>query len=764
MKTTEIMELAKLIVAKGVPIKLRGTSRYISQHQALTVQTVYDALVELITNSDDSYRRLFHRVLKDMDLHGASRSASNGGNIYIELSGSGKRTHGKAYIIVRDNAEGMDAKQLMSLVDLGESNTIEDNRGWHGTGLRDCRNIGDVTIESIKAGAYSKATIGYNKDFTLIEDGRHATGSDRKRMRVTSGNGTSITIELLSSVKMPRMDSVMKDFCWHFSLREILDESSPTKVYVYKTDEQETRLVYSKPSSEKIIDQDYCVPGYNGARARFRLYKTSEPFPDISIPEFARHGILLKGKRAIYENSLLSDDIRRDPNINRFFGIIECDYIDILKREYDKRELNGTEHPSDNPTYLGDPTRHNGLNGKHPFKPALLIEPTNLLKEHLKGMRDDSSSHKFSSKVDDLTNMMCKFATEFLGVDDEDTGNNELWPRLETNGLMFWPHVLENMLVDTERTITIYAKSSRILSNNATIEVTVGKGNIQIIEHPKPFRQHKIREGILLTHFTIASKHPHEKNESSEIIATCKSTDNKLTADMQISVISRRMLKTLEFSKDVYYLTPGETISIKLCGKFPQVKPDDNVDASINKTHIVSLLTKHKDAILTDVGNGFCECQLTVRGNRIGRTSLSASVQTPIQTYHANVEIVVQDKRTPDQRQVRIKWSDAEPGNYPARWETETLLCLFRKHPEFSRILEYDLHGGKSKEFAMAIYYVMRDAISERSMIREGQMLSLNSLQTESDQKETVLARLQAIKRNCADLVHNKFFTKLNDW
>ncbi len=61
---------------------------------------VYDALVELITNSDDSYHRLFQ----------AGKREHNGGPIFVgHLE---QRKGDPSSIVVRDNAAGMNSDDM----------------------------------------------------------------------------------------------------------------------------------------------------------------------------------------------------------------------------------------------------------------------------------------------------------------------------------------------------------------------------------------------------------------------------------------------------------------------------------------------------------------------------------------------------------------------------------------------------------------------------------------------------------------------------
>ena len=59
----------------GVPTDVKVTIRHFDFSRQFAVRDIYDALVELITNSDDSYHRLYKNRLRKED----------GGSILIEI-------------------------------------------------------------------------------------------------------------------------------------------------------------------------------------------------------------------------------------------------------------------------------------------------------------------------------------------------------------------------------------------------------------------------------------------------------------------------------------------------------------------------------------------------------------------------------------------------------------------------------------------------------------------------------------------------------
>ena len=118
---------------------LEMSSRYIKSNQSHAIKTVYQALVELITNADDRYQVL-----------------DRSGIGLIEIEYESKR-NGKSTICVRDYADGMDYEQMdRKICRYGEQvSGLEKGmavRGTNSRGAKDIAALGKVIFESIPKG------------------------------------------------------------------------------------------------------------------------------------------------------------------------------------------------------------------------------------------------------------------------------------------------------------------------------------------------------------------------------------------------------------------------------------------------------------------------------------------------------------------------------------------------------------------------------------------------------------------------------------
>ncbi|MFC2081996.1 hypothetical protein ACFLR0_02310, partial [Candidatus Bipolaricaulota bacterium] len=110
--------------------------RYAQLSATHSISDVYDALVEMITNADDSYGHLFR----------SGGRSKNGGEILIEHCA---QRGSPSSITVRDRAEGMDSEKMQEVIyNIGEYTSDEGDRGFMGRGVKDCTSLGDLTFES----------------------------------------------------------------------------------------------------------------------------------------------------------------------------------------------------------------------------------------------------------------------------------------------------------------------------------------------------------------------------------------------------------------------------------------------------------------------------------------------------------------------------------------------------------------------------------------------------------------------------------------
>ncbi|MCD6521430.1 ATP-binding protein [Candidatus Calescamantes bacterium] len=187
--------------------KLEVVHRVIKHSADLTIRSPLEAIVELVTNSDDSYKRLEAKGIKVK------------GDIHIRIR---RKKNGKCeFIQVIDHAEGMDSSTLYRALRFGgaTSGLLEGQsvRGFFGRGLKEAIiGLGKGTIATYKDGKESAVEIWWEKG--------EAKFKVLTRERPTNmPNGTSVFIEVHKEVSLPTFKTLRRMIENHYSLRKICE-------------------------------------------------------------------------------------------------------------------------------------------------------------------------------------------------------------------------------------------------------------------------------------------------------------------------------------------------------------------------------------------------------------------------------------------------------------------------------------------------------------------------------------------------------------
>ena len=329
-----------------------------------------------------------------------------------------RRGNEPSLLIARDRAQGMTMDEmLLKLGEVGTKRSEEGDRGFMSRGAKDCTALGDMVYESIVDNRYYKVRLTTKVQLIPLENGKRVNDQIRSITNIEKGNGTVVTLEIQNH-RVPLIDTIARDLSWHFALRDILDESSVTEVMIRNLNKSEKpkRIIYHMPEGDLVCDESFSVQGYSGATARLKIWRSTIILED-SGDRFRKSGLVIKGRRAIHECSLLQPSFEKDEYAKRYFGRIECDYIDTLLNDYDNKREKGEEHSIENPILLIDPNRQYGLERKHPFTKALLDVPTQKLKEFID--KDRASELKNVREITNLEtknklNELAKAASKFL--------------------------------------------------------------------------------------------------------------------------------------------------------------------------------------------------------------------------------------------------------------------------------------------------------------------------------------------------------------
>jgi hypothetical protein len=436
--------------------------------------------------------------------------------------------------------------------------------------------LGDVLFESIKEDRYYKCKITQNLKFVLEVDGARATDAQRKQLGVSRGNGTSVTIEL-GNVRVPHLSSLTEELPWHYALRDIAAEGSDSRVLIRKLGDNKKPepVVYRPPEGELVVEESFYVEGYAGARADLQIWRAPEPIEE-NRPRFERYGIAIKSTRGILECSLLAEEFRRDGNARRYFGRLECPYIDQLLREYEDQRDRGNHSP-ENPRLVIDPNRRFGLERQHPFVQKLLLAPIEKLRALIatdRAKEKTKESEVANQATRDRLDRLAKLASRFLreqvdelevlsegeGVDDE---------MFAKHGVLIYPTYL-NVGLGKERTLAVYVQRSLLKRDEPVILSVSNPEALEISSSTVQLHPHKTREDRLIGSFKVRGR---QLCEDVIVTAQCNGLPNAEAKAQVVETLvgDRDFDSPFEFERTDYIVRQGSKKTLRLYAKSPDV-------------------------------------------------------------------------------------------------------------------------------------------------------------------------------------------------
>ena len=405
---------------------------------------VLRALVEVITNANDSYARLEYNGLRVS------------GEIEIEIT----RRHKNSLIHIRDFAEGMTDLRMDKVVGTyGEatSGIKEDKhvRGMWGRGLKDSIfGLGYGHVRSFKGPNFYSCSLLLQKGVPTFELDTpiRATTTLREQYGIPEGNGTIVEIVVSrNDVKVPQFDNFRNYLQRHFELRPIM--SNPKRRITLRDIagdgkvRHEHVLSYKSPRGDVVLKEKFKIKGYP-ASARLEVLRSNIQLSTRAEEgDYADGGLLVISKATVISLTMLK--FENDPYAGYFYGSIQCDYLhDLLK--------------SDEPVLTA--TR-DGINWTHPFAKALKLAVEDRL-EPLVDAERKHAMHEEKTKLDKRLRQKLDHALHELNtiaLTELSSQTDQLRKELELppSGIGFFP---ERVYVQTAQPVSL------------TLRVRMGEG------------------------------------------------------------------------------------------------------------------------------------------------------------------------------------------------------------------------------------------------------------------------------------------------
>lgn len=446
---------------------------------------VLRALVEVITNCNDSYSRL-EQAGQEVD-----------GEIVIEVM----RKHQNSVIRVRDHAEGMTDSRMDKVVGTyGEatSGIKEDKhvRGMWGRGMKDSIfGLGHGHVYSIRGGYFYSCSLLIKNGVPTFElnDPIWANQSVREEYNLSEGNGTIVEIIVSrDDVKVPQYDNLRNYLQRHFELRPIMSDPQRKIILRDVTSAGKTRhehvLSYKSPKGEKVLSEELPIEGYP-VTAGLEVFRSAIQLSTRGEEgDYADGGLLVVSKGTIISLTMLK--FENDPYAGYFYGSIQCDYLhDLMKN--DEPVLTATR---------------DGINWTHPFAKALKLaveaklEPLVLAeRRHAQHEEQTRLDKRLREKIDKALHELNSIALLELSARRDGEAHRQI--ELPPSGMGFIP---ERAYVQTGQTIHLplfvrldderrVGATATVISNNPEVMVLTQQVVIQPYKNDPTVGQARVK-------------------------------------------------------------------------------------------------------------------------------------------------------------------------------------------------------------------------------------------------------------------------------
>lgn len=663
--------------------------RHLRMQSMQAIRSVVDALVELITNSDDAYRA-----------NGDDKSG-------ILVAVTRRRKAGSCEIIVKDRAGGMSKEDMeQKILKYGAFSAAEKSRGFMGRGAKDIAALGPASFESIRSGKYSCVDI--SPEFrTRTMKPIPAREEHYKDFGVKPGKGgLKVSLEVNKSYTIPRHDSLCRDLQRHYALRDIVRHRE-IKVADTNSGEQAS-LRYMPPEGHLVVDKTHSFPApYEAATAKLQIFLATK-----ELPSELQEGVLVCDDHAIHQVTRFSVDLDQDSVAHRFFGRLECPYIRALQMEFEEYRKAGKVPPKQNPTDIVDPNRRRGLDRDgHPFVSSLFDWAENLLREEVEKVRREEAgsgreiaNQETKRRLKELSRAVAEHLKERLDEETLVPRSAEELAALNREGVLLNPQ-FGRLAVGEKRRLGYTVVSLGQVEDPAAVTIKVDSDAIRVTPLKPALKPQRRNPDRLTAYFEVEGVKQVERvnltvRHSSELIAPIARTLQVVEAEDPYA----QHPYGISFEKHNYTVHDNGTRTLIFVAKGRRFRcvvwNSKNLVESSNPEAVAILRGNQIEVgqAARDVWKG----EIHVRGRGVGKQgtiTLCVNSHDGLERTNTSVEVVGKEE-SPDVS-YRIEIVPEESGRWRAVWDKSNPyhLKIFGKHPVLARYLgrEEDAYPGQEK-------------------------------------------------------------------
>lgn len=450
-----------------------------------TIRGVVDAIVELVTNSNDSYSIQEQQGEKPTGII----------HIFIDRCKGG---HCKTLRVI-DAASGMDYSSLKKSIEFGgETSGFKEGktvRGFFGRGLKESIiALGKGTIYTIKDHVLSKAEIYYDpkvKDavYSLTVPIMNFPDDGLKELGFIGNNGTIVNIEIINDKKsyIPARSTLEEHIIRNYSLRDI--NSSSTRLLKLHYSESDSKNKFSSEMPIKYLFPDGRLIFEGNEKilddiVHFKIFESSVQLDTPRNP-YGEAGLLIRSEGAILDNQLFGYET--DPIALYLYGDIVCPGIAKIIRDGDETIVD-----------FG----RGGLEWRHDYNKKLEETAKKILASIIqkkKEEKDKDRNTNISESVQNLFNEACRRLSDLAKdeLEDAEPGPGEI------DSFVIRPF-FANIEPEVPRSFSIYAPKY-ISDNEGTevVELLSSNPNVALLSSKLKLDYYKKDNSLLKSAFKV---------------------------------------------------------------------------------------------------------------------------------------------------------------------------------------------------------------------------------------------------------------------
>ncbi len=672
--------------------------RYQTQQAFLSIQDIFDAVVELVTNADDRYQHL----------------AVSG---VIEIEVQRQRLNKTSILRVRDFADGMtDSDMVTKLGQRGGRvsglEAGEDVRGTNSRGAKDVAALGRVTFDSIAAdGNYHRCQIE-GADFTLFES-QPATSSIRANLGLPQGTGTLVTIEVEPRHRIPQHENLVHKIESLVPLREILRDHERKVVVRDLTSHREDVLTAPKWEGKDRAKKALSIPGFPDATAKLMIKRGGKQF-DCHRGKFRQGAIIVQSKHAVHEATLFDDKLDHDLHAAWFFGRLVCPYIDKLWNDYDDAQEKRLPTDQKNPMPVFDPGRRAGLTREHPFVQALFGEALKVLRplveeerKRAEGQRASVENRETRKRLDKLEDAAAKFMEQQQDDEDftRDANSTDQTSRLKEKGYSINPPFIQIVAGQSQKMwLNVHQNAYPELSVGATVQIHVFSDEIECDKRVCGLEEHPTQSGVLRALWTVKALAP---TPATGVRVRCGSIVGETLIEVFATPADKyNHVDKLMFSRKQARVTAGgKKKTVVLLAPIALVPQRTKFEVKCDEGFEIL----GQWILVPSADTQVAQCRLAVRSRK---ENVFGTLTARVAGEEASIRL---QTVPPKGSSISIKVRDIDLGNQRYMWRGNTLeLQIAARHPSLARYLgrESDgFPGQEKKHFRLLLAEIVGDAV-----------------------------------------------------